>query len=152
MRADRILAAGAAGVLLLGLTGCSGAASQPQSVTVDYTIDGDAKSADVAIPGLACQTLGERVFYSTTAARNGDDPLPFVANADGGSYESVIVTLQVTDDLWFTSGKPFTATEDGVSFDGVVGGVGPLDDSGLPTVALDGAATLTGDLDCTEKK
>ncbi|KQX05468.1 hypothetical protein ASC59_15200 [Leifsonia sp. Root1293] len=145
-------AAGAAGILLLALTGCSGAGSQPQSVTVAYTNDGDEKTVDVEIPGLACQTLGERVFYSTTAERNGDDPLPFVANADGASYESVIVTVQVSDDLWFTSGKPFTATEDGVSFDGVVGGIGPLDDSGLPTAAVDGAATMTGDLDCTEKK
>lgn len=152
MHADRLVAVSAGAVLLLGLAGCSAPAAEPQQLTVTYTIDGAEKTADVDVPGLTCRTMAGRVYYETTDERDADDKRPFFANAEDGSFDSVVVTVKLPDDLWFTSGKPFTATEDGVSFDGVVGGVGPLDDSGIPSIALDSAATLTGALDCTEKK
>ena len=153
MRADRVAAVGAAALLLVGLVGCSGTASEPQELTATYTIDGDTRTADVAVPGLLCRTAVGQMMFTTTAERPADGPALFSATADEATGESKVVSVRITDDLWFLSAEPFTATADGLSFDALTGTVAPLGDNGIiSTDVVDDAATITGDLDCTEKK
>ncbi|MCI2957462.1 hypothetical protein MN032_07150 [Agromyces atrinae] len=151
MRADRLLTVAAAAVLLVPLAGC--AASEPQELTVDYSTGTEDIERVIELPGVLCTSVAGRSLFSSTAPRPADGPGEFAAAIDDASGESDVVSVQISDDLWFTSTDPYTATSDGVRFDGVVGAVSPLGPTGLPsTDVIDPEATLSGTLTCTERR
>lgn len=137
-------AVGVVAVALVAVTGCAPAADQ--TLRVSYGDSGSVTEASVQFSSLQCRELGGSLTIgSGERAENGPSTLAVVVNEDVGTHA---VLLQLSDDLWFSADGEFAAATDSVTFDDLIGSVGPLNEGGTAVVPVDRDATLSGTLTC----